>query len=67
MSIFDFSERLSKFSGIDFTRVFMDDPDELNGLLSYLSSHKNELMEENFSEELINVIITLNLISAFSR
>lgn len=66
MSIFDFSERLSKFSGIDFTRVFMDDPDELNGLLSYLSSRKNELREENFSEEMINVIITLNLISAFS-
>jgi hypothetical protein len=61
-----FSGDLSKFTGIDFSRVVKDNSDQVNGLMNYLSNRKVELENSGLTHKNVMTFITLNIISSLS-
>ena len=61
-----FSESLSEYTGFDFSNIFDDFNDELNGLLSYLQTRRLELESTGLSKNEVLTFLTLNMISSFS-
>ena len=61
-----FSEKLSTYTGFDFSKVGDDFNDELNGLLTYLRARRVEFETMGLPKREVSIFLTLNMISAFS-
>ena len=61
-----FSRSLSKFTGIDFSKVVDDYSDEINGLIGYLAVRKDELQIAGLTKREVMAFVTLNIVSSFS-
>ncbi|MDA8056103.1 MAG: glycosyltransferase [Thermoplasmatales archaeon] len=61
-----FSKSLSKFTGVDFSRVVDDYSEEINGLMGYLAVRKDELQVSGLTKMEVMAFLTLNIVSSFS-